>query len=223
MGNSLETHSFLGWKHEATGASGGNLIGPMNSMAHGKCFLFSGPKFPACELGNFWAVKETRRKRPGNPPSPCGFPHAMGAQALAPAGVSYCRCRIASHDVEFPQSFLPRKPYWISLFNELQKKFPILRVQGFDGRKPGGASSGSSPHERSSNTRFASCKSAVSNPSVNQLYTGASSSWAAWRLSCCCQRRARLVAARSLRALACWQRAMERVCLSSQWLGPQPH
>ena len=86
MGPPLETRGFLGWKHEATGASGGNLVGRMNSMAHGKCFLFLEPQFPARKLGNFWGVQETRRKRPGNPPSSRGFPHAMGAQALAPCG-----------------------------------------------------------------------------------------------------------------------------------------
>src|SRR5215471_11858952 len=59
-------------------------------------------------------------------------------------------------------------------------------------------------HTNSSNNAFASCKSAVSNPSVNQLYTGASRSWASWRLPCCCQSRARLVVARSSSDLACW-------------------
>src|SRR5215471_8880604 len=63
-------------------------------------------------------------------------------------------------------------------------------------------------HNRSSsntsNNAFASFKSAVSKPSVNQLYTGARRSWASWRFSCCCQRRARLVAARSSSDLACW-------------------
>ena len=86
MGPPLETHGFLGWKHEATVASGGNLICQMNSIAHGKCFLLLGPKFPARELGNFWGVQETRRKRPGNLPSSRGFQHAMVAQTLAPCG-----------------------------------------------------------------------------------------------------------------------------------------
>src|SRR5262249_24374437 len=58
--------------------------------------------------------------------------------------------------------------------------------------------------ESTSRSAFASCKSAVSNPSVNQLYTGASRSWASWRLPCCCQSRARLVEARSSSDLACW-------------------
>src|SRR5215831_8750363 len=59
-------------------------------------------------------------------------------------------------------------------------------------------------HANSSNNAFASFKSAVSNPSVNQWYTGARRSWASWRLPCCCQSRARLVAARSSQDLACW-------------------
>src|SRR5262245_23971563 len=63
---------------------------------------------------------------------------------------------------------------------------------------------GVADHANSANNAFASFKSAVSNPSVNQLYTGASRSWASWRFPCCCQRRARLVAARSSRDLACW-------------------
>ena len=67
-------------------------------------------------------------------------------------------------------------------------------------------------HANSSNNAFASCKSAVSKPSVNQPYTGARRSWASWRLPCCCQRRARLVAARNSRDLACWFWAM------SSWL-----
>src|SRR5437660_10935909 len=53
------------------------------------------------------------------------------------------------------------------------------------------------PSSNSSNNTFASFRSAVSNPSVNQWYTGARSPCACWRLPCCCQRRARLVAARS--------------------------
>ena len=36
--------------------------------------------------------------------------------------------------------------------------------------------------DNASNNPFASCKSAVSNPSVNQPYTGASKSVASWRL-----------------------------------------
>src|SRR2546427_3983259 len=71
-------------------------------------------------------------------------------------------------------------------------------------------SQGAAGHANSSNNALASCKSAVSNPSVNQLYTGASRSWASWRLPCCCQRRARLVAARNSKDLACWLRAISR-------------
>src|SRR5215813_15147508 len=44
------------------------------------------------------------------------------------------------------------------------------------------------PSSNSSNNAFASFKSAVSNPSVNQLYTEASRSWASWRFPCCCHR-----------------------------------
>src|SRR4029450_111791 len=66
------------------------------------------------------------------------------------------------------------------------------------------------PSVNSSNNALASLRSAVSNPSVNQLYTGASRSWASWRFPCCCQSRARLVAARNSRDLACWLRAMAR-------------
>src|SRR5262249_55551235 len=61
-------------------------------------------------------------------------------------------------------------------------------------------------HEHSSNaskSAFASFKSAVSKPSVNQLYTGASRSWASWRLPCWCQRRARLVAILNSKDFAC--------------------
>src|SRR6266567_3972703 len=65
-------------------------------------------------------------------------------------------------------------------------------------------SKGAAGHANSSNNALASLRSAVSNPSVNQLYTEASSSWASWRLPCCCQSRARLVAARSSSDLACW-------------------
>src|SRR5215471_20790518 len=53
------------------------------------------------------------------------------------------------------------------------------------------------------NNAFASMRSAVSKPSVNQPYTGASRSWASWRLPCWCQSRARLVAARSSKDFAC--------------------
>ena len=81
-------------------------------------------------------------------------------------------------------------------------------------------------HDRSSsnssNNALASLRSAVSNPSVNQLYTGASRSWASWRLPCWCQSRARLVAARNSKDLACWLRAISRACWkevsASAWL-----
>src|SRR5262249_6818434 len=65
-------------------------------------------------------------------------------------------------------------------------------------------SQGTGGHANSSSNALASCKSAVSKPSVNQLYTGASRSWASWRLPCCCQRQARLVAVRNSKDLACW-------------------
>jgi hypothetical protein len=55
----------------------------------------------------------------------------------------------------------------------------------------------------SSSNALASWRSAVSKPSVNQLYTGASTSWASARLPCCCHRRLRLIAARSSHDLAC--------------------
>src|SRR5262249_20140994 len=66
------------------------------------------------------------------------------------------------------------------------------------------------PSSNSSNNALASLRSAVSNPSVNQLYTGASRSWASWHFPCCCQSRARLVAARNSKDLTCWLRAMSR-------------
>src|SRR5262249_44875748 len=59
------------------------------------------------------------------------------------------------------------------------------------------------PSVNSSSRALASLRSAVSKPSVNQLYTGASRSWASWRLPCCCQRRAMLVAIRNSKDLAC--------------------
>src|SRR5215510_1463731 len=68
------------------------------------------------------------------------------------------------------------------------------------------------PYANSSNNALASFKSAVSKPSVNQLYTGASRSWASWRLPCCCQSRARLVAVRNSKDLACWFWAMVMAC-----------
>src|SRR5215510_15744894 len=55
----------------------------------------------------------------------------------------------------------------------------------------------------SCNNAFASLRSAVSNPSVNHPYTGASKSYASWRLPCWCQSRAKLVALRNSQDLAC--------------------
>src|SRR5262245_56069740 len=63
---------------------------------------------------------------------------------------------------------------------------------------------GAAGHANSSNNILASCKSAVSKPSVNHPYTGAKRSWASWRFPCCFQRRARLEVARSSSDLACW-------------------
>src|SRR5262244_1138240 len=71
-------------------------------------------------------------------------------------------------------------------------------------------SQGAGGHANSSNNALASLRSAVSNPSVNHPYTGASRSWASWRLPCCCQRRARLVAVFNSKDLACWVRAISR-------------
>src|SRR5262249_33711893 len=68
------------------------------------------------------------------------------------------------------------------------------------------------PSSSSSNNAFASFKSAVSKPSVNQWYTGARRARASWRLPCCCQRRARLVAARSSQDFADWFWAMLMAC-----------
>src|SRR6266853_1105729 len=65
-------------------------------------------------------------------------------------------------------------------------------------------SQGAGSHANSSNNAFASCKSAVSNPSVNQWYTGARRSWASWRFPCCCHSRARLLPIRNSKDLACW-------------------
>jgi hypothetical protein len=58
-------------------------------------------------------------------------------------------------------------------------------------------------YTNASSNALASFKSAVSKPSVNQWYTGARRSWASWRFPCWCHRRARLVAARNSRDLAC--------------------
>src|SRR5215831_12090652 len=66
--------------------------------------------------------------------------------------------------------------------------------------------------ESTSSSAFASIRSAVSNPSVNHPYTGASRSWASWRLPWCCHNRARLVAVRSSSDLACWLWAMVMAC-----------
>src|SRR5215468_6275694 len=67
-------------------------------------------------------------------------------------------------------------------------------------------------HANSSNNALASLRSAVSKPSVNQPYTGASRSWASWRLPCCCHRRAKLVEVRSSQDLACWLWAIAMAC-----------
>jgi len=69
-----------------------------------------------------------------------------------------------------------------------------------------------SRYVNASSSALASCRSAVSKPSVNQLYMGASSSCAAARLPCCCHRRPRLMVARRSKDLACWRRAMSRAC-----------
>src|SRR5215468_3904909 len=66
------------------------------------------------------------------------------------------------------------------------------------------------PSSNASSKAFASCRSAVSKPSVNQPYTGTSSARAAACLPCCCQRRAKLVVARSSSNLACCVRAISR-------------
>ena len=65
-----------------------------------------------------------------------------------------------------------------------------------------------------SNNAFASCKSAVSNPSVNQLYTGASKSRASAPFPCPCHSRARLVAARSSQDLTSAKTALHPLFLS---------
>src|SRR5262249_13866007 len=66
------------------------------------------------------------------------------------------------------------------------------------------------PSDHASNRALASLRSAVSKPSVNQLYTGARRSWASWHLPCCCHRRARLVAVRNSKDFVCWFRAISR-------------
>src|SRR5262245_41886222 len=66
-----------------------------------------------------------------------------------------------------------------------------------------GAAGHADSSSNSSNNAFASFRSAVSNPSVNQLHTGASRSWASWRLPCCFQSRAKEVAVRNSKDLAC--------------------
>src|SRR5262245_58136707 len=58
-----------------------------------------------------------------------------------------------------------------------------------------------------SNYAFASCRSLVSNPSVNQLYTSNNILCASSRLPCCCHKRARLIVARSSSDFACCWRA----------------
>src|SRR6516162_5419474 len=71
---------------------------------------------------------------------------------------------------------------------------------------------GAASHANSSNNAFASLRSGVSNPSVNQLYTGASRSWASWHFPCCCQSLLKLIAARSSSDLACWFWAVLMAC-----------
>src|SRR4029450_3909994 len=73
-----------------------------------------------------------------------------------------------------------------------------------------------------SNNALASFKSAVSNPSVNQWYTGARRSRASWRFPCCCHRRLKLITARSSSDLPCWFWAIAMACWkqdsASVWL-----
>ena len=59
------------------------------------------------------------------------------------------------------------------------------------------------PSSSSCNNALASLRSAVSNPSVNQLYTSANTCHASSRFPCCCHNRARLVAVRNSKDLAC--------------------
>src|SRR2546422_6945109 len=73
-------------------------------------------------------------------------------------------------------------------------------------------SKGAAGHANASNNALASLRSAVSKPSVNQWYTGARRSWASWRLPCCCQSFARLIAARSSQDFACWFWAIAMAC-----------
>ena len=65
-----------------------------------------------------------------------------------------------------------------------------------------------SRYANASNNALASCRSVVSNPSVNQPYTGSSSCRTSSRLPWDCHRRLRLRAARSSQALACCWRAI---------------
>src|SRR5215831_6734205 len=71
-------------------------------------------------------------------------------------------------------------------------------------------SQGAGGYDNSSNNALASLRSAVSNPSVNQLYTGASRSWASWRFPWLCQSLLKLMAVRNSKDLACCVRAMSR-------------
>src|SRR5712691_4197052 len=92
----------------------------------------------------------------------------------------------------------------LALLKQRDGKFPLHLLWGHAGRMQDFLGN----HVNSSSNALASCKSTVSNPSVNQSYTPASSCCASLRLPCCCQRRLRLMATRSSQDLACWRRAM---------------
>jgi hypothetical protein len=90
----------------------------------------------------------------------------------------------------------------------------ILHLSSQKGRPPAprpqvprGAQHGPHYYPSSASRAFASCKSLVSKPSVNQSQTGASNSYAARRLPWLCHGRARLVSVRSSQDFACWRRA----------------
>src|SRR5262249_16920491 len=76
-------------------------------------------------------------------------------------------------------------------------------------------SKGTVGYAHSSNNAFASFKSTVSKPSVNQSYTGASRAWASWRLAWCCHSRARLVATRIVEDII-----EGHQCPSAVWVSP---
>ncbi len=87
-----------------------------------------------------------------------------------------------------------------------------------DGRGPVKGLGGSwlRSHVSSSSSFFASFKSTVSNPSVNQPYTGTSTSRASVRRPCSPHSQARLIAARNSYALACCVRATR----NASWKAP---